>query len=43
MFDKLYDTGLSSEGSLLFLDPNFMPLSSNLKVPRPKGAHSGLL
>lgn len=42
MFDELYGTGLSSEGSLLFLDPNFLPFTSDLEVPSPKGSPGGL-
>lgn len=27
MFDEFYGSGLSSEGSLLFLDPSFLPFT----------------
>lgn len=32
MYDELYGTGLSSEDSLLFLDSNFLPFTSDLEV-----------
>lgn len=40
MYDDLYDTGLSSEDSLLFLDSNFLPFTSDLDVLSAKAPPS---
>lgn len=43
MSDVLCGSELSSEGSLLFLDPNFLPFTSDHEVLSPKGSLGCLL
>lgn len=43
MSDKLYGSGVSSEGGLLFLDSDFLPFTSDLEVLSSKGSPGWLL